>query len=117
MRISVWSSDVCSSDLRIAERTGITTVCDLRRRDVAAGGHGAPLLPALHAALLGSTTESRAVLNLGGIANLTLLDAEGGAVRGFDPGPANALLDPRPGSHLRTPLDPGRARGAGGPGH
>src|SRR5690606_32074347 len=78
---------------RIAERTGITTVADLRRRDVAAGGHAAPLLPALHAALLGSTVESRAGLNLGGIANLTLLDAGGGAVRGFDTGPANALRD------------------------
>ena len=78
---------------RIAERTGITTVCDFRRRDVAAGGHGAPLLPALHAALLASPVESRAVLNLGGIANLTLLPADGGAVRGFDSGPANALLD------------------------
>ena len=76
----------------IAERTGITTVADFRRRDVAAGGHGAPLLPALHAALLSSPDESRAVLNLGGIANLTLLPAHGD-VRGFDSGPANALMD------------------------
>ncbi|QDQ73912.1 anhydro-N-acetylmuramic acid kinase [Pseudoluteimonas lycopersici] len=76
----------------IAERTGITTVADFRRRDVAAGGHGAPLLPALHAALLSSNDEDRAVLNLGGIANLTLLPAQG-EVRGFDTGPANALMD------------------------
>ncbi|MCJ0826476.1 anhydro-N-acetylmuramic acid kinase [Luteimonas sp. 50] len=76
----------------IAERSGITTVCDFRRRDVAAGGHGAPLLPALHAALLLSRDEQRAVLNLGGIANLTLLPRSGD-VRGFDTGPANALLD------------------------
>jgi anhydro-N-acetylmuramic acid kinase len=76
----------------IAERTGITTVADFRRRDVAAGGHGAPLLPALHAALLYAPGETRAVLNLGGIANLTLLPREG-PVRGFDTGPANALLD------------------------
>ena len=76
----------------IAERTGITTVADFRRRDVAAGGHGAPLLPALHAALLHSADEDRAVLNLGGIANFTLLPAQG-AVRGFDTGPANCLLD------------------------
>ncbi|WP_024891883.1 anhydro-N-acetylmuramic acid kinase [Luteimonas huabeiensis] len=79
----------------IAERTGIATVADFRRRDVAAGGQGAPLLPALHAALLQAPGEARAVLNLGGIANLTLLPAAGtpGAVRGFDTGPANGLLD------------------------
>ena len=78
---------------RIAELTGITTVSDLRSRDIAAGGHGAPLLPALHAALLADGDEPRAVLNLGGIANLTLLPAPAGSVRGFDCGPANALLD------------------------
>ena len=81
----------------IAERTGIRTVADFRRRDVAAGGHGAPLLPALHAALLQSPIEDRAVLNLGGIANLTLLPRDPGAdaslVRGFDTGPANGLMD------------------------
>lgn len=76
----------------IAERSGIATVADFRRRDVAAGGQGAPLLPALHAALLHSEDEDRAVLNLGGIANLTLLPRSG-EVRGFDTGPANALLD------------------------
>src|SRR3546814_21135205 len=80
---------------RIAERTGITTVCDLRRRDVAADGHGAHLLPALHAALLGPTTEPRAVRTLGGIANLTMLAAAADAVRGFDTGPANARPDTR----------------------
>jgi anhydro-N-acetylmuramic acid kinase len=78
----------------IAERTGIRTVADFRRRDVAAGGHGAPLLPALHAALLHSGAEDRAVLNLGGIANLTLLPRAGQTgVRGFDTGPANGLMD------------------------
>lgn len=76
----------------IAERTGIATVADFRRRDVAAGGHGAPLLPALHNALLHSPREDRAVLNLGGIANFTLLPRQGD-VRGFDTGPANALMD------------------------
>ena len=76
----------------IAERSGITTVADFRRRDVAAGGHGAPLMPAFHAALLRAHDEDRAVLNLGGIANLTLLPRRG-AVRGFDTGPASALLD------------------------
>lgn len=77
---------------RIAERTGIATVADFRRRDIAAGGQGAPLVPAFHAALLHSASEERAVLNLGGIANLTLLP-RAGAVRGFDTGPANALMD------------------------
>ena len=76
----------------IAERTGIATAADFRRRDVAAGGHGAPLLPALHAALLADADEDRAVLNLGGIANFTLLPVDG-PVRGFDTGPANCLLD------------------------
>ena len=76
----------------IAEATGITTVADFRRRDVAAGGQGAPLMPAFHAAVMHSPAEDRAVLNLGGIANLTLLPREG-AVRGFDTGPANGLMD------------------------
>ncbi|MFT3807743.1 anhydro-N-acetylmuramic acid kinase [Arenimonas sp.] len=77
---------------QIAERTGITTVADFRRRDVAAGGQGAPLVPAFHAAVLSDAGESRAVLNIGGIANLTLLPVEG-AVRGFDTGPGNGLMD------------------------
>lgn len=76
----------------IAERTGITTVADFRRRDIAAGGQGAPLVPAFHAALLSNPRESRAVLNIGGIANLTLLPADG-MVRGFDTGPGNGLMD------------------------
>jgi anhydro-N-acetylmuramic acid kinase len=67
-------------------------VADFRRRDVAAGGHGAPLMPAFHAAMLSSPDEDRAVLNLGGIGNFTLLPRDG-VVRGFDTGPANALLD------------------------
>lgn len=76
----------------IVERTGIRTVADFRRRDVAAGGQGAPLLPALHAAIFSDANADVAVLNVGGIANLTLLPATGGA-RGFDTGPANCLLD------------------------
>lgn len=76
----------------IAERCGVPVVADFRRRDVAAGGHGAPLVPAFHAAVLGDPHEDRAVLNLGGIANLTLLPARGD-VRGFDTGPANGLMD------------------------
>ena len=98
---------------RIAERTGITTVADFRRRDVAAGGHGAPLLPALHAALLHTPAEARAVLNLGGIANLTLLPAAGD-VRGFDTGPANALLDAWCERHTGAPFDADGAFAAAG---
>ncbi|HLS83801.1 MAG TPA: anhydro-N-acetylmuramic acid kinase [Arenimonas sp.] len=76
----------------IAEATGLCTVADFRRRDVAAGGQGAPLMAAFHAAALGAGDEDRAVLNLGGIANLTLLPREGEVV-GFDTGPANGLMD------------------------
>lgn len=79
---------------RIAELTGITTIADFRRRDMAAGGQGAPLAPALHQAVFRSPNEARAVLNIGGIANLTLLPADPSApVTGFDTGPGNLLLD------------------------
>ncbi len=76
----------------LAERTGIAVVADFRSRDVAAGGQGAPLVPAFHQAVLGQPGVAVAVLNLGGIANVSLLDAEGG-VRGWDTGPANVLMD------------------------
>ena len=98
---------------RIAERTGITTVSDFRRRDIAAGGHGAPLLPALHHALLYDAAEDRAVLNLGGIANLTLLP-RAGDVRGFDTGPANALMDLWCHEHTGRAYDEDGAWGATG---
>jgi anhydro-N-acetylmuramic acid kinase len=88
----------------IAERTGIATAADFRRRDVAAGGHGAPLMPAFHAALLHSPDEDRAALNLGGIANFTLLPARG-EVRGFDTGPANCLMDAWALRHLGQAYD------------
>ncbi|MGB6007101.1 anhydro-N-acetylmuramic acid kinase [Castellaniella sp.] len=74
---------------RLAEYTGIAVVADFRSRDVAAGGQGAPLVPAFHAALFGSGA-GRVVLNLGGIANVTLLDDP---IQGFDTGPANMLMD------------------------
>jgi anhydro-N-acetylmuramic acid kinase len=75
----------------IAEITGITTVADFRRRDVAAGGEGAPLAPAFHAAVFSSPEHARAIINIGGIANISLLD--GDSVAGFDSGPGNTLLD------------------------
>ncbi|MDR6937291.1 anhydro-N-acetylmuramic acid kinase [Luteibacter sp. 3190] len=76
----------------IAERSGIDTVADFRRADVAAGGQGAPLVPAFHATVLRPSNGSRVVLNLGGIANVTRLTPEGD-VTGFDTGPANGLMD------------------------
>ena len=76
----------------IAERCRIDVVADFRRADVAAGGQGAPLLPALHAMLLARKGQTRVILNLGGIANITVLGADG-SVLGFDTGPANGLMD------------------------
>jgi anhydro-N-acetylmuramic acid kinase len=76
----------------IAERTGIDVVADFRRRDVAAGGEGAPLVPAFHAALFAKPGQTRVVANIGGIANITVLHADG-AVTGFDTGPGNCLMD------------------------
>jgi len=78
---------------RIAERTGITTVADFRRRDIAAGGQGAPLAPAFHEWYFSAPGEYRALVNLGGIANVTHLRGDGSAPLGFDTGPANRLLD------------------------
>lgn len=76
----------------LAERSGIAVVADFRSRDVAAGGQGAPLVAAFHRALFGQPGETRAVLNLGGISNLTALLADGHTT-GFDCGPANVLMD------------------------
>ncbi len=77
---------------RIVERTGCIVVADFRRADLAAGGQGAPLAPLLHHALLADDEENRLVVNLGGIANVTVLPGDGG-VSGFDSGPANCYLD------------------------
>lgn len=76
----------------IAAATGITTVADFRRLDMAYGGQGAPLAPAFHEWLLGTPDETRAVLNIGGISNVTILDPQSPAL-GFDIGPGNTLLD------------------------
>jgi anhydro-N-acetylmuramic acid kinase len=78
----------------IAQLTGITTVADFRRRDIAAGGQGAPLVPAFHAACFHSSDEDRVIVNIGGMANITILPArEKSNVSGFDTGPGNVLLD------------------------
>ena len=76
----------------LAELTGIDVIADFRSRDLAAGGIGAPLVPAFHSAVFGRAGESGAVLNIGGMANLSALHADG-SVTGFDCGPGNVLLD------------------------
>ena len=90
----------------LAERTGIMVVADFRSRDIAAGGQGAPLVPAFHAVCFRSTQRHRVVVNIGGIANLTDLPAPpNGAVRGFDSGPGNILLDVWASQHLGAHCD------------
>ena len=88
----------------LAEMSGIAVVADFRRRDVAAGGQGAPLLPVFHDHVFRSEAEDRVIVNLGGIANITVL--RGGApVTGFDTGPANRLLDAWIFQHLGREFD------------
>lgn len=77
----------------IAARTGITTVADFRRKDMALGGQGAPIVPALHQALFSDAEQLTIVLNLGGIANITVLPPHGGRPFGLDTGPASVLMD------------------------
>lgn len=101
----VGSSLQLGNPSRIAAATGVTTVADFRRADIALGGEGAPLVPAFHHALFASA-DARAVLNLGGIANLTVLPgAAATAVSGFDIGPANALMDDWCALHKQQPYD------------
>ena len=97
----------------LAELTGIDVVADFRSRDVAAGGQGAPLVPAFHRAVFARPHATVAVLNLGGIANLTVLGA-GGATTGFDCGPANTLLDLWSERSSGRPFDAGGATAARG---
>ena len=88
----------------IAERTGITTVGDFRRRDIAAGGQGAPLVPAFHQAMFSQAGKVRAVLNIGGMANITVLGSEPDCI-GFDTGPGNVLLDAWHMRHRQSAFD------------
>lgn len=97
----------------IAAATGITVVGDFRRRDMALGGQGAPLVPAFHHAVLMHPTERRMVLNIGGIANLSLL-LPGQTLRGFDTGPGNMLLDAWIWRQQGKPYDKDGVWGAGG---
>ncbi len=88
----------------LAELTGIDVVADLRSRDLAAGGQGAPLVPAFHRAVFGRPGSSVAVLNIGGMSNLTILHGDG-RTTGFDCGPGNALMDFWAGRHLNQAFD------------
>lgn len=97
----------------IAEYTGITTVADFRRRDVAAGGEGAPLAPAFHAATLAREGVNRAIVNIGGIANISLLRGHK-LEQGFDTGPGNTLLDNWTMRHLGQAFDGGGQWAASG---
>lgn len=88
----------------IAELCGITTVADFRRRDMAAGGQGAPLVPAFHRAVFHSTEEDRVIVNIGGMANITWLPRDGRTL-GFDTGPGNVLMDSWIQEHRGCPYD------------
>jgi len=98
---------------RIAEATGIDVIADFRRADLAAGGQGAPLAPLIHQELLADHSEHRLVVNLGGIANVTVLAASGG-VSGFDTGPANCFMDDWYRSHQHGRYDAGGTWAASG---
>jgi len=91
----------------IAEKTGITTVADFRRRDMALGGQGAPLVPAFHRAVFSSEKIDRAIVNIGGMANITWLPQSQleSEVIGFDTGPGNVLLDSWIHQHLQQTFD------------
>ena len=107
-----WTSQL-NNPSRVAEKAYVTVVADFRMRDIAAGGHGAPLVPAFHAAMFRDAQCHRVVANLGGIANITDLPVQG-AVRGFDTGPANVLLDTWHARHRGGPFDAAGALAASG---
>jgi anhydro-N-acetylmuramic acid kinase len=98
---------------RLAERTGLDVVADFRRRDMAAGGQGAPLVPAFHEAVFRDPRHSRVVVNIGGIANITWLPPRGPTL-GFDCGPGNVLLDGWARKHTGASFDEDGRWGAGG---
>ena len=89
----------------IAARTGIATVADFRSGDIAAGGQGAPLAPLFHQAAFGNSSRQRAVLNLGGMANVSFLRTANAGPMGWDTGPGNVLLDAWAARHLGQPYD------------
>ncbi|NNG24616.1 anhydro-N-acetylmuramic acid kinase [Telluria aromaticivorans] len=97
----------------LAELTGIDVIADFRSRDIAAGGQGAPLVPAFHEAAFGKPDSARVVVNIGGIGNISVLHGDG-RVTGFDTGPGNVLMDLWIGRHLGKPYDEDGAWAAGG---
>lgn len=120
---TVWHAADCSPPLtvqigdpnRLAEKTGISVVADFRRRDMAAGGQGAPLAGSLHAEIFHRRDLNTGVLNLGGIANITLLPGDPAAdITGFDCGPANTLMDAWCRRHRNCSFDTDGAWAAGG---
>lgn len=97
----------------LAELSGIDVIADLRSRDVAAGGQGAPLVPAFHQALFNAPGQTRVVANIGGISNISVLQADG-TVTGYDSGPGNALMDGWILRHQGQPYDADGAWAASG---
>lgn len=99
---------------RLAEATGITVVSDFRTADVNAGGQGAPLVPIFHAALAHDVEKPAAVLNIGGVANMTLIGPDPASLLAFDTGPGNGLIDDWVARHTGQPMDEdGRIAAAG----
>lgn len=100
----------------LAELTGLDVIADFRSRDIAAGGQGAPLVPAFHEAAFGKPGVARVVVNIGGIGNISVLHGDG-RVTGFDTGPGNVLMDLWIGRHLGKPYDEDGAWAASGSVH
>jgi anhydro-N-acetylmuramic acid kinase len=107
-----WTLQI-NNPARVAEHAYVTVVADFRSRDIAAGGQGAPLVPAFHAALFADPVIHRAIVNIGGIANITDLPPRG-AVSGFDTGPGNVLMDLWSVRHRGAPFDANGAWAAQG---
>ncbi len=107
-----YTVQLCNGAL-LAELTGIDVIADFRSRDVAAGGQGAPLVPAFHRAAFGRNNDSMAVLNIGGMSNLSVLGTDGRTF-GFDCGPGNVLMDHWCALHRGEPYDRDGAWAAAG---
>jgi len=98
----------------IAAGTGIQTVADFRRRDIALGGQGAPLTPGFHQWFFGGGDATKAIVNIGGIANITIIDPESNSTTGFDTGPGNTLLDRWIAEHMQKNFDHNGSWASGG---